>query len=135
MALKTYHGSCHCGAVRYEADIDLAAGTSKCNCSICQKTRSWSVNIKPNAFRLLSGADAMGDYQFGTMQGHHRFCTTCGVRTHGDGDVPAIGGAFVSIQIMTLDDVTDTELAEAPVTIGNGRDNRWFEAPAEARHL
>jgi hypothetical protein len=133
---KTYSGSCHCGTVRFEVDMDLAAtGTSKCNCSICHKTRAWSTMVKPGAFRLLQGENALSDYQFGSKSGHHLFCKQCGVRPFGRGYVEQIGGDFVSINLAALDNVSDDELAGTPVRFMNGRDNDWFNPPRETRYL
>jgi hypothetical protein len=42
----------------------LTEGTSKCNCSICTKTRFWKSIVKADAFRLLQGEDVQADHPF-----------------------------------------------------------------------
>ena len=132
---KTYQGSCHCGAVRFEADIDLAQGTSKCNCTFCMKVRAWKAFVRPAAFRLLGGGDHATGYHKHPQSPLKYFCRECGVRTHELGSADYMGGDLVGVYVSTLDDVELLELATAPVRVADGRDNNWQNAPSEVRHL
>ena len=132
---KTYKGSCHCGKVRFEAALDLSAGTVKCNCSICAKQRSWLVAASPADVRLLSGESELADYQFGARRIHHRFCRTCGVRPFGQANVGDSAGGFYAVNLAALDDVDPAELAAAPVMYVDGRHDKFESPPAETRHL
>jgi len=132
---KTYRGSCHCGTVRYEADLDLGEGSIKCNCSICTKVRNWIAVVKPEDFRLLEGENELGDYQFGRKVIHHVFCRHCGVHPFGWSDSPDFGGKVYAVKVNCLDNATDEELAGMPVKYVDGRNNNWKAPPAETRHL
>ena len=139
---KTYQGSCHCGAVRFECDLDLAAGTRRCNCSFCAKTRFWKAFAMAGQFRQKQGEDALADYQGEPSQWpqghvHHYFCRRCGVRPFSKGylEMAPFNGEFHAVNIACLDDATDEELAGAPVQYEDGRHDRWDDAPAVTRHL
>lgn len=133
--LKRYTGSCHCGAVRFECDLDLTQGTSKCNCSICTKARFWKAIVRADAFKLVDGRDDLQHYQFAGHSIHHFFCRHCGIKTFGRGHLEALGGEFYAVSVVCLDDVPAPELSRAPVRFEDGRQDNWANAPAETAYL
>jgi hypothetical protein len=135
MTLKVYHGSCRCGKIKFEVKLDLAEGTSKCNCTYCWKTRWWGARARPDTFQLTAGGEELG-YGFGRERFIERaLCLACKVTPFGWGNVPEIGGDYISVNLACLDDVEPAELIAAPVRFLDGRNDNWFHEPAETRHL
>jgi len=132
---KTYRGSCHCGKIRFEADIDLSHGTTKCNCTFCWKSRLWGAHIRPDAFRLLAGDDALASSPGSTKTTGGRRCAACGIFCFFLGEASEWNdGDYVSINLAALDDLDPGELVAAPVSYLDGRADTW--APLEEhRHL
>lgn len=109
MSTQTYNGSCHCKAVMFTADLDLA-GALQCNCSICSKLGAvWAFAPKAK-LQLTSGADALGDYQFGKKHLHHRRCTKCGIETFAEGVAPD-GTPTVGVNLRCLEGVDVEKLS------------------------
>jgi hypothetical protein len=137
---KTYRGSCHCGSVRFECELDLAAGTTRCNCTFCRKARFWMAFARVEQFRFIQGEELLTDYR-PTLPGkaepflHLYFCTRCGIRSCSKGGaLPQFGGEFYAVNVACLDDAPDAEIASAPIHFANGREDNWAE-PAEYRYI
>jgi hypothetical protein len=75
------NGSCHCGAVRWEADLSDDVAAQDCNCSICARTGFLHVIVPRSRFRLLCGEERLTEYQFNTGVARHLFCKVCGVKS------------------------------------------------------
>lgn len=112
MSEKSWTGGCHCGAVRYRATMNLE-GAVTCNCSICSKTGTMLAFVPASRFELLSGADALTDYQFGKKRIHHLFCSRCGIRSFARGAMPD-GQPMVAVNVRCLDGVELEKVALHP---------------------
>ena len=123
--VKTHQGGCHCGAVRYQVELDASAGT-RCNCSICAKLASIGSLVKPAAFKLLAGADSATAYEWGHKVGKRYFCKVCGVSVYGAGYLEEMGGAWVSVNLTTIDGI---DTADVKLMYWDGRHDNWQAGP------
>ena len=139
---KTYHGSCHCGEIRFEADVDLSeTAIRKCNCSFCLKSGYKKALIGYDELRITAGEDLLqncraqdSNWPEGDID-HYR-CPNCGMQPFSRGYLEEImGGNFWAVNGACLDDVTEEELAAAPVIYEDGKRDRQDREPEITRYL
>ena len=109
----THHGGCHCGAVRYTAELDLTAPALACNCSMCGRAGTLLQFVPLTKFTIDKGADNLTDYLFNKHLIHHTFCKTCGIKPFARGS-DGKGNEMVAINVRTIDDVDAFELPTRP---------------------
>jgi hypothetical protein len=122
--VRTHKCGCICGDVRFEADFDLAAPVSRCNCRACVKRQVPGAMLKPSAFRLVAGDGCTSAWK--TAIGETRFCKRCGIHVFGRGHLPELGGDFVSVNVSCVDDVDPATLSAIH---WDGRHDNWDAGP------
>jgi hypothetical protein len=116
-------GGCHCGAVRFEAEVPETVEVLDCNCSICARTGFRHLIVPHADFRLLSGADDLTSYRFGTGAANHLFCRICGVKSFYQ---PRSHPDAWSVNLNAVDDTSGLEIRFSQF---DGRN--WEEAAAK----
>ena len=106
----TLHGSCRCGTVTFEADVDLSRGPSKSTSRGCW----WSVVVKPEHFRPLAG-DSLRDPV-------RSCCSRCGVIPYRKIEAAEWNdGAYYAVNVAALEDLDPCSLIAVTVRICEGR--------------
>jgi len=118
--LESREGGCHCGRVRFRAQVDLNL-LSQCSCTICTKKGILHLPVHPDEFQLLRGKNALSVYTFGTGVAQHAFCSHCGM--HGF-YIPRSQPDRISINARCLDDIDGPSLK--PTRFFDGR--HWEDA-------
>ena len=74
-------GQCHCGTVKFTADVEEPLRGGRCNCSICAIKGAVTVGTPLAGLKVVEGEDALSLYQFNTRVAKHYFCSKCGTYT------------------------------------------------------
>ena len=100
--MKTYKGSCHCGAVTYDVTGEFTEAR-RCNCSHCKRKGFLLGFVPVDSFTLKSGAEAQTTYHFNKHLIDHTFCKTCGVQSYAYGGDGA-GNYMYMVNLNCLED-------------------------------
>jgi len=120
-------GGCHCGAVRFEAQLADEVEAQTCTCSMCEKVGFVHVIVPESRFRLLQGADSLETYTFNTGVARHHFCRVCGVKSFYR---PRSNPDGWSVNARCLDEAETLDIAIEPF---DGRN--WEANAASLAHL
>lgn len=112
VGLKLYSGSCHCGCIAFDLDLDVSEAP-KCNCTICAKLGAVWAYASKTKFTLTSCEAKQGHYQFAKKHLHHRFCTACGVESYAEDTAPD-GTAAVGINLRCIEAINVDKLSPRP---------------------
>lgn len=124
--MPIYHGSCHCGRVKFKVTTTLDKVTA-CNCTICTKKGALHHRVAAGQFELLQGEDFLSLYQFDSKEASHYFCRECGIHPFSN---PRLAPEMVSVNVRCLDDF-DLTKEQYEIVEFDGRN--WEEAAAKVQ--
>ncbi|MET4331150.1 hypothetical protein ABIB80_007009 [Bradyrhizobium sp. i1.15.2] len=118
-------GSCHCGETVFEV-TEAPASVTRCTCSLCAKRGALWAYYTPAQFRLLSPAENVATYLWGSRTVKHHFCASCGCGTYSESPdwstgKPDFDNPRVAVNAHLFDEF---DLEAVPVTMIDGK-NLW----------
>lgn len=76
--MMIHHGSCHCGAVRFEVEAEIDH-VRECDCSICRRRGALTFRVPDKALRILTPVEDMMIYRWGSGTAADYICRVCGI--------------------------------------------------------
>ena len=105
---KTYPGSCHCGFIRFEVDMNLDHARV-CDCSLCRKRGALNHRVEDSDLRITTPLEELTLYQWHTKTAKDYFCPTCGILPFRR---PRTAPDLWTVNVRCLDDV---DLTAVPI--------------------
>lgn len=123
-----HQGSCLCGEVRFEVELDLSKG-SRCNCTVCTKLGVVGSIVKPAALTLLCAEANLASWTRTPDIGSRYFCARCHAYCFSRGQLEFLGGAFVSVNLNCIEGF---DVSRAEIGYWDGRHDNWSAGPRPA---